>query len=111
MEQRITLDVFHLLIFTIPGFFVVWSYNKAKGKKIESDFEYLVFSFFWGLFILALLGWIMPKEKFDLFFKNIYAATIVLSLINIIFGNILGGRLDKYIDSAFSLVVRKARGK
>lgn len=106
-----TLDIFHLLIFTIPGFFAVWSYHKAKGKKIESDFEYLVFSFFWGLVILALFGWIIPKEKFDLFFKNIYSGTLILSLINIVLGNIFGGRLDKYIDRLFSFIMSKIRGK
>ena len=111
MEPAITFDILHSLIFVIPGFFAVWAYHEAKGKKIESDFEYLIFSFFWGLVILALFGWIMPREKFDLFFKNIYAGTIILSLINIILGNIIGGRFDQYIDKFILIIMNKIRGK
>ena len=96
------LDLLHLLIFTVPGFFAVWSYHKAKGKKIESDFEYAILSLFWGLVIIAILGWIMPREKFLLFFGNIYASALFLSLVYIILGSIIGGLLDKYIDNIFS---------
>lgn len=96
-----SIEVIHLLIFTIPGFFAVWSYNKAKGKKIESDFEYFMLSFFWGLFILAFLGWIMPIEKFSLFFENIYSGTLVLSFMSILFGGTFGGKFDKYFEAIF----------
>lgn len=98
MEQAMTIETFHLLLFTIPGFFAVWSYHKANGTKVESDFEYLIFSFFWGLILLGFLGWFLPQEKFNLFFKNIYSGTMILSLISIGLGNLFGGRLDKYFD-------------
>jgi hypothetical protein len=101
MDTLMNLEMLHLLIFTIPGFFAVWSYHRAKNKKIESDFEYLILSFFWGLVIMAVLGWIMPGYKFELFFKNIYSSALVLSLISISLGSIIGGKLDKYIDKLF----------
>jgi len=100
MEEYLTLEIAHLLIFTIPGFFLVWSFNKARGVRIQNDFEYLIFSSFLGFVLLAVLGEIMTKENRSVLFENIYAGVVFLSFMGMMTGYILGSfeKLDKSID-------------
>lgn len=84
------IDAFNLLIFTIPGFFGVWAFRKANDSKPISDFEYLMFSIFWGIILLSFFGWTAPKEIFIKTLENIYAASITFSLFAIFFGSIFG---------------------
>lgn len=79
-------ESFHLLIFTIPGFFLVWSYKDfGKSNKI-SDFEYLMFSLFWGLFMVAIFSSLVKKETIFPLLQNPYAGAITFSLLGIIIG-------------------------
>ena len=76
------LDVFHFLVFLIPGFLAVWVYRKTiKSEKKISDFEYAMFSFVWGLIIIAVFGTFAPKAITIQLFQNPYSAAISHSLL------------------------------
>lgn len=88
-----SLDLFHLFLFLMPGFFVVHFYTKAKGTKIESDFEYFMFSMFWGLILFAFFQACFKdadKEKFISIISQPYSAAIVFSILGIYFSYIVG---------------------
>lgn len=84
------IDIFHLLLFTIPGFFIVWSFRKVNGENKINDFEYLMFSVFWGVILLAFFGSQLPKEKLNLILSNPYAGCLIFSIFGIFFGNGIG---------------------
>lgn len=88
--MEIPFEIVHLLVFTIPGFFGVWAFRKANDSKSINDFEYLMFSVFWGIILLGFFGWAGEKETFIKAFENIYAACIVFSLFSIFFGSVFG---------------------
>ena len=93
--ENITWDPILLLMFTIPGFFLVWSFSKTSGKKIESDFEYLMFSVFWGVILLGLVG--HGNEKWiSKLFENIFTGMTVLSLIALMSGWVVSKVTTKY---------------
>jgi hypothetical protein len=103
MDQYLTLDIAHLLIFTIPGFFTVWAFNQGRGRKIENEFEYLMFSFSCGFVLLLLWNVLMTKENFSNLFENIYATTVFLSITGALFGFALGGaeKIENFIKWIF----------
>lgn len=88
--MEVPFEIVQLLIFTIPGFFGVWSFRKANNSKHITDFEYLMFSVFWGIIFLTFLGLAAPKETLIKALTNIYSACIVFSLFSMFFGSIFG---------------------
>lgn len=75
------IETFHLLIFTIPGFFIIWSYRKVRGGNAISDFEYLMFSLFWGLILLIVYASIVDQVTISTVLKNPYATAVSFSLL------------------------------
>jgi hypothetical protein len=88
--MQIPFEIVQFLIFTIPGFFGVWSFRKANDSKQISDFEYLMFSVFWGIILLGFFGWVVSKEMLTKALENLYSACIIFSLFSIFFGSIFG---------------------
>lgn len=88
--NQIPFDILQLLLFTIPGFFIVWSFRKASSSESISDFEYLMFSVFWGVVLLGFLGFSVTKETLNSALSNPYTACIVFSTLGIFFGSISG---------------------
>ena len=89
--MQIPFETIHLLLFTIPGFFGVWAFRKANDSKHINDFEYLMFSVFWGIILLGFFGWAVSKETLTKALENLYAACIVFSAFSVFFGSIFGG--------------------
>lgn len=91
--DNIPVDLFNLLIFTMPGFFFV----RAFSNKQRSDFEYLMFSMFWGILLLVFFYHILPIEKFTPILQNPYSGAIALSMC----GYVLGWAI-KFFKSMFA---------
>lgn len=86
MIKEIPWDIFQLLYFTMPGFFFVWALSISLGKKIESDFEYLMLSLSSGVILTALLYVIFPDSRMTAILQSPYAAAIGFSLITMALG-------------------------
>ncbi len=89
--DQINLDVYHFLIFIIPGFIVVWTFRYFTGSKKDGDFEFLGLSFFWGLVVLMLFILINElsadaKKAALKLLENPYAAAFVLSVFAVAIG-------------------------
>lgn len=92
MEQ---ISLYHFLIFVLPGFMLMWSFRYcSKSNTKLSDFEYLAFSTFWGLVLLLINEWVMPKEKVIEILANPYTATFIFAITGLFFGYV-GGFLKK----------------
>ena len=78
------LEDFHFLIFTIPGFLVVWSFRFFTQSKREGDFEYLGLSFVWGFILLILFGNLFRGQVENV--SNLYALASLLSIGAIVLG-------------------------
>jgi hypothetical protein len=86
MIEQIPLDIVNLLIFTVPGFFLVRSYKGASAARKYTDFEYLALSLFWGIIFLAIFSKFFPSEKFNLLIDNPYAGAVAFSVIAMVLG-------------------------
>lgn len=80
-----TNDLYLLFLFTIPGFFVVKTFTSVMGRKIESDFEYLMFSMFWGVILMAFMGAILDSEILTDIFSNPLVGMFLLSSTAVLF--------------------------
>lgn len=111
--ETFPVEAFHLLIFTIPGFFIVWSFRKINGENKISDFEYLMFSIFWGVLLLAFFASNLSKEKFITILNNPYAASLTFSIFGMFFGSVTG-QLTKDRDVfllIYSKIIKLIKGK
>jgi hypothetical protein len=77
-EPLLKLDSYYFLLFVIPGFITVWTYQKAFRRQIKSDFEYLGLSLFCGL-VLFLMLLFLPKNIG--FFSYVFGAYFPISLV------------------------------
>ncbi|MCX6702191.1 MAG: hypothetical protein NTX96_03300 [Candidatus Zambryskibacteria bacterium] len=91
--QNIPLDLFNLLLFTMPGFFFVWAFSKNK----KTDFEYLMFSMFWGILLMTLFYHVLPTEKFTPLLQNPYAGAVSLLITAMVIGSI--PKIIKFLKS------------
>lgn len=89
-----TIDIFHLFLFVIPGFITVWSFRYFSESKKSGDFEYFALSVFWGLVMLVVYEMIFTKEQISQLIGNPYAAALVFSLLSPFFG-FFGSALSK----------------
>ena len=88
MIEQIPLDVVNLLLFTIPGFFLVRSFKGASKAREFSDFEYLSLSVFWGIIFMATFSQFFPSEKLDLLIRNPYVGTLIFSFMAMVLGSL-----------------------
>lgn len=86
MINNISIDLVTLLLFAMPGFFLILGF----GVKQESDFKYLMLSMFWGILIVVVFSKIFPNQKFDSLLGNPYAGAVIFSASAYFVG--LGGR-------------------
>lgn len=77
MPQNISIDLVTLLLFTMPGFFLIWGFKPNK----KSDFEYFIFSMFWGIIIMVLFYQIIPTTSLIPLLNNPLAGAIIFSLL------------------------------
>ena len=78
----IPIDITTLLIFVMPGFFLV----RAISDKKRGDFEYLMLSMFWGIILMAIYYKIYPQDKMLVYLNNPYAGAIIFSISAWAFG-------------------------
>jgi hypothetical protein len=111
MLDQIPYDIAQLLLFTIPGFFIVWSFRKTAGSKQIAEFEYLMFSAFWGVILLGFLGFSISKETLTLALSNPYSACIIFSTLGVFFGGIAGTffRDRELLKIVCSRVIKKVK--
>jgi hypothetical protein len=118
--DAITDELFLLFLFTIPGFFIVWTFQTTIDKRIKSDFEYLMFSTFWGVLLIAFMQVVLSEKNYTAFFENIFAGMIVLVFAGILFSWIIAQifidnfqkekkNIFLFIDSALVKFFRRCR--
>lgn len=88
-----TSDFIYFFII-LAGFMTVWAFRRTtKPKDKISEFEYIGFSAFWGIAMIALYGGIethfIQISKVDLF-SNPFATGLFLSVIGMIISFIVG---------------------
>ena len=81
MSEALSMDLVTLLMFSIPGYFVVWTFHKFNKSKSESDFERLVFSFFWGSVLLVSYSLLAGADQFRLLVSNPFATMLSMSVL------------------------------
>lgn len=81
--DTISPDILNYLIFIMPGFFFFWI---VFGKKNRSDTELVVFSLFWGIILMFLYHFVIPKDEFNSLIKNPYLAAVILSIASLALG-------------------------
>lgn len=85
-------EVYSYFSIVLAGFITVWMYRHfSKSKNKISDFEYLGWSSFWGLFIITfyqLLGMFLniDSEKLNGLFSNPFATGLLMSIIGMVGG-------------------------
>lgn len=87
MIEPFSIDLYHFLIFIIPGFMMVWFFSFLKNEKQKNDpFSLAGLSFFWGLILLMLWGLYIKLFGKDLgeFVTNPYSAAFGLSLFGLV---------------------------
>lgn len=87
------LDTHSYFLIILGGFGFVWGFRKGINSKKEiGDFEYLGFSAFWGVMVLAVYQWVYRNnlEKFNEILKNPYIAGAVFFLVSAVSGCVIG---------------------
>jgi len=88
------IQTYTYFLIILSGFGLIYGFRKGKISLILiSDFEYLAFSMFWGVFIYAIFEWIYRDDyqKFkDLINSNVYAVGFVMTLFSLTLGYIIG---------------------
>jgi hypothetical protein len=98
--ESINFDIIYVLLFTLPGFFTVWSFRKgSKTKNPINDFEYAMFSVFWGIIVFGLFEKIIGDHFYSMT-ENPFAFSILVSLLTCFFSYIIG-ELQSGIKSYF----------
>ena len=81
MDVLDTINLIHVLIIVLPGFFLL----KGYGYKPKSIFEHLMLSTFWGIFVFMLMEVLhiyvldAAKDLQDLI-EQPYAGAIIFSI-------------------------------
>ena len=75
MPEHIPMDLLNLFIFTMPGFFLVRGFSRSK----RSDFEYLMYSLFWGISFMVASYKFFP-EKVSSLFGSPHAFGVIFSI-------------------------------
>jgi hypothetical protein len=82
-----TIDLLNTFLVVVPGAMTVWSFRcYITNSDKKGDFEYLMLSVFWGVFILACLGSTVSKDELTKILGNPYASAECFSTIGILFG-------------------------
>lgn len=95
-----SLDTQVYFLIILGGFASVWGYRKVRGlKKPVGEFEYLGFSAFWGMALLAFFSWELKDkpESIQLLEQNPYAAGFLFA----IFGAAIGAAVGFLVNSIF----------
>jgi len=86
MYETIPFDIASLLLFTMPGFFLLWS----VGYRAKSDFVFFMFSMFWGIVLMMIfiykisfVKWMTPL------LNNPYAGAVVFSILAYALGSVI----------------------
>ena len=83
--ETLSIDLVTLLVFTMPGFFFVWAY----GKRRATEYEYFMFSMFWGVVLYWVFYHWIPLGGYVPALKNPLAG-VAFSVIAVILGVLLG---------------------
>ena len=86
------IDLVHILVFMMPGFFFV----RAFSIKEKSGFEYSMLSMFWGIVLIALFYEIFPIDGFLPLLENPYAGAVSFSILAWVLGHILGDITSRF---------------
>ncbi len=81
--ENLPISDFNFFLFIIPGFMMVWCFKKLTGREVKGDFELLGLSAFLGLVNLVILNSISKADNFAKLSQNVFAATIVSSVLSI----------------------------
>lgn len=88
-----SIDTYSFFLIVLSGFAMVWSFRHFSHSRNKiSDFEYLGFSSFWGVLVLACYGWLTRNhpEQISVLVSNPFVAGVVLSLLGGLIGGFLG---------------------
>lgn len=85
ISENMPIELFVLLIFTMPGFFLI----KIFSKKSRSGFEHSILSLFSGILLMTLYYYILPNDKFNILIQNPIAGAIIFSIITILFATVV----------------------
>ena len=84
--ETLSIDLVTLLVFTMPGFFFVWAY----GKRHATEYEYFMFSMFWGVILYWTFYHWLPLGTYVPLLKNPLVGAVAFSVIAITMGALLG---------------------
>ena len=108
------IDLLTLLMFTVPGYFVVWSFHKANKSEPKSDFERLIFSVFWGVVMLCSYPLLTTAEQLKQLLGNPFATMMVFSFLGVMVGAFGATLVEIYRDindPAFRSKLKKSFSK
>lgn len=106
MSDQISIGDLHFLFFVIPGFVTVWSYRYATYSEKKGDFELLGLSFFWGIFIAGIVGFLPGgRDSLTELFKNPYSVTLAFSTLGSLFAFLISlfkekSRIMNFLEKA-----------
>jgi hypothetical protein len=83
--ETLSLDLVTLLVFTMPGFFFVW----AHGRRKATDYEYFMFSMFWGIILYWIFYRWIPLGVYIPILKDPLAGAIAFSFLALILGGLV----------------------
>jgi len=84
--ETLAIDFVTLLVFTMPGFFFVWAY----GKRRATEYEYFMFSMFWGVILYWVFYHWIPLGVFIPAVENPLAGAVAFSVLAFMLGSLLG---------------------
>ncbi len=95
-----SIDTYYFFLIVLSGFAMVWSFRHFSHSPNKiSDFEYLGFSSFWGVLILAVYTWIVRNHpnQIKILIENPLAAGVILSVWGGLVGGLIGRILRPFI--------------
>jgi hypothetical protein len=84
-----------LIIFGIPGFFLLWSY----GFKAKNEFTLFLYSILWGTILMLIFYYALPLNGLPVLIRNPYVGSLIVSLLAFVIGKIakkFGPRLKSW---------------
>jgi hypothetical protein len=77
MLQETFFDLITLIIFGIPGFFLLWTY----GFKAKNDFILVMYSIFWGTVLMLIFYYALPIKGIPVLIRNPYVGSLLVSVL------------------------------
>lgn len=83
--ETLSIDLVTLLVFTMPGFFFVLPHRKKK----DSDFEYFMFSMFWGVVLYWVFYHWIPLGNYVSALQDPLVGAMTFSIIAFVLGVVI----------------------